>query len=89
MCLTGYFRNSQHSLLWSELVYTAADLLKFVNDRAYEQAFRTADSIQHEDIEHLLAFLDSAEMLLEVGCYLMTGSGAARWIVISIIQILK
>lgn len=85
---TGYLKNSTNSLLWTELVYSASDLLKFINDRAYDQAFRTANAIQTEKIEHLLAFLDSAEMMLEIGSYLI-GGNKAKWIAISSIQILK
>merc|ERR1712001_644407 len=39
-------------------------------------------------IEHLLAFLDSAEIVLEVGSFLI-GGNTAKWIVISSVQILK
>jgi len=85
---TGYLRESTNSLLWTELVYSASDLLKFINDRAYDQAFRTANAIQKEKIEHLLAFLDSAEIMLEIGSYLI-GGNTAKWIAISTIQILK
>lgn len=81
-------RDSTNSLLWSELVYSASDLLKFINDRAYEQAFKSAESIQYENIEHLLAFLDSAEIFLEVGCFLV-GGPTAKWIAISTVQVLK
>ena len=84
----GYFRHSQDSLLWSELVSSGADLLKFGNDRAYEQAFTTAHSIHYGSLEHLLAFLDTAEILLEVGSYL-AGGGTARWVAITVIQLLK
>ena len=81
-------RNSTNSLLWTELVYSASDLLKFINDRAYDQAFHTANAIDKEKIEHLLAFLDSAEIVLEVGSFLI-GGNTAKWIVISSVQILK
>ena len=48
----------------------------------------TASAIQEEKIEHLLAFLDSAEIMLEIGSYLI-GGNTAKWIAISSIQILK
>jgi len=84
----GYLSNSQSSLLWSEVVHSASEILKFVNDRAYEQAFKTANFVKHQDVEHLLAFLDTAEVLIEVGASMMGGS-KAKWIGISIIQTLK
>ena len=68
--ISGYLRNSTNSLLWSEVVYSASEVLKFINDRAYEQAFQTANAIQQENIEHFLAFLDSAEILFEVASFL-------------------
>lgn len=85
---TGYLRNSTDSLLWSELAYSASDLFKFVNDRAYEQAFQATNAIKHENIEHLLAFLDSVEIFLEIGAYLTSGE-AAKWIMVSILHVLK
>ena len=53
----GYLRESTNSLLWTELVYSASDLLKFINDRAYDQAFRTANAIQKEKIGEVICFL--------------------------------
>ena len=70
------------------MVYSLSDFLKFINDRAYEQAFRATNAIQYENIEHFLAFLDSAEIILELGSAL-TGGQTVKWIVISILQILK
>ena len=84
----GYLKNSTNSLLWTELVYSASEVLKFINDRAYEQAFQTANAIQHEKIENFLAFLDSAEICLEVTSFLL-GGNQAKWIAISIVQTLK
>ena len=52
----GYLRESTNSLLWTELVYSASDLLKFINDRAYDQAFRTANAIQKEKIGEVICF---------------------------------
>ncbi len=69
-------------------MYSASDVLKFVNDRAYEQAFRTVDAVESEKIETLLAFLDSTEMFLEVGS-LLVGGEKAKWIAVSIVQLLK
>jgi hypothetical protein len=86
--MIGYLRDSEHSLLLSELVHAASDVLKFVNDRAYQQAFNTANAIQYEKIEHLLAFLDTAEVLLEVGASMMGGE-MTKWVVVSTIQVLK
>ena len=85
---TGYLRNSTNSLLWSELAYSASDLFKFINDRAYEQAFQATNAIKYENIEQLLAFLDSAEIFLEIGASLVAGD-AAKWIMVSILQVLK
>ena len=75
-------------MLWSELAYSASDLFKFINDRAYEQAFHATNAIKYENIEQLLAFLDSAELFLEIGASLVAGD-AAKWIVVSILQVLK
>ena len=55
----GYLRESTNSLLWTELVYSASDLLKFINDRAYDQAFRTANAIQKEKIGEVICFFIS------------------------------
>ena len=85
---TGYLRNSTNSLLWSELAYSASDLFKFINDRAYEQAFQATNAIKYENIEQLLALLDSAEIFLEIGASLVAGE-AAKWIMVSILQVLK
>ena len=84
----GYLRDSQNSLLWTEVVFTFGDIFKFVNDRAYEQAFQTTRYVETDQIEKLLAFLDTAELLLEVGSSLV-GGHTAKWIVISTVQILK
>ena len=84
----GYLRDSQNSLLWTEVVFTFGDIFKFVNDRAYEQAFQTTRYVETDQIEKLLAFLDTAELLLEVGSNLV-GGHTAKWIVISTVQILK
>ena len=70
------------------MVYSLSDFLKFINDRAYEQAFRATNAIQYENIEHFLAFLDSVEIILEIGSALM-GGNTAKWIVISVLQVLK
>ena len=74
-------------MLWSELAYSASDLFKFINDRAYEQAFHATNAIKYENIEQLLAFLDSAELFLEIGASIVAGD-AAKWIVVSILQVL-
>ena len=84
----GYLRESKNSLLWSEVVFAFGDILKFVNDRAFEQAFHTTRYVHSEQIEQLLAFLDTAEVILEIGSSLI-GGHTAKWIVISTVQILK
>ena len=75
-------------MLWSEIVFSLGDILKFVNDRALEQAFHTTRYVKSEQIEKLLAFLDTVEVILEVGSSLI-GGNEAKWIVISTVQILK
>ena len=84
----GYLRDSKNSLLWTEVVFGFGDILKFVNDRAFEQAFHTTKYMKSEQIEQLLAFLDTAELFLEIGSSLI-GGHMAKWIVISTIHILK
>merc|ERR1712038_1472495 len=48
---TGYLRDSKNSLLWTEVVFGFGDILKFVNDRAFEQAFHTTKYMKSEQIE--------------------------------------
>lgn len=85
---TGYLRNSEKSLLWSELAFSLGDVVKFLNDRAYEQVFKVANAVEYNNVEYLLGFLDTAEILLEVGVGLVGGE-AARWTAIAVIQFLK
>lgn len=80
-------RESQNTLLWTELVHSASDLLKFINDRAFDQAL-LLNSIEDEKIEHFLACLDSLEILVEIGSFLMAGP-TAKWVAISIVQLFK
>ena len=86
--IAGYLRDSKNSLLWTEVVFGFGDILKFVNDRAFEQAFHTTKYMKSEQIEQLLAFLDTAELFLEIGSSLI-GGHMAKWIVISTIHKLK
>ncbi len=87
-CISGFMRNSRRTLLWSELAHSFSDVLRFINDRAYEQAFNVANVVDDKRIETFLGFLETAEVLLEVGSSLF-GGDVSRWVVISTVQVLK
>jgi hypothetical protein len=84
----GYFRNSDKSLLISEFISSVGEIIRFVNDRAFEQVGRLVGEIDRQKVENLLAFLEAAEIFLEIGAGFVGGE-VARWVVISIVQSLK
>ena len=72
----------------SEFISSVRDIIKFVNDRAFECVGRVVADIDRKNVENLLAFLDSAEIFLEIGAGFVGGE-PVRWVVIGILQTLK
>ena len=86
--IAGYFRNSDKSLLISEFISSIGEIVRFVNDRAFEHVGHLVGEIDRQQVEKLLAFLEAAEIFLEIGAGFV-GGDLARWVVISIVQTLK
>jgi hypothetical protein len=48
MPISGYFRNSDHSLLISEFISSVRDIVRFVNDRAFEHVGRVVGDLDRQ-----------------------------------------
>lgn len=72
----------------SEFISSIGEIVRFVNDRAFEQVDRIANGIDRARVEHLLGFLEASEIFLEVGAGIF-GTELSRWVVISVVQTLK
>jgi hypothetical protein len=74
--------------LISEFVSSIGEIIRFVNDRAFEQVGRIIGEIDRQHLEHVLGFLEASEIFLEIGAGFVGGE-VTRWVVISIVQTLK
>lgn len=84
----AYLRDSDKSLLISDLISSLGEVVRFVNDRALEKIRKHLDDVDRSKIQQLLGFLEVAEVFLEIAA-LLAGGEVAKWTVIVIIQTLK
>ena len=82
--LSGYVRNSS---VLSELIFSSANLITFLNDRILAGKFDLKDH-QYSRLENILSVLEMLEVFLEIAG-LRFGGPAARWAVIVAVQLLK
>ena len=82
--LAGYVRNSS---VLSELIFSSANLITFLNDRILAGKFDLKDH-QYSRLENILSVLEMLEVFLEIAG-LRFGGPAARWAVIVAVQLLK
>lgn len=85
--VAGRFENGQ---LISELIYTASNLLVFINDNVFKAAAKAIPKldISEERVMRVLTVLEYVEVFLEMAAQKKWGKKGA-WIVIVIVQILK
>ena len=82
--LSGYVRNSA---VLSELIFSSANLITFLNDRILSGKFELKDH-QYSRLESILSVVEMLEVFLEIAG-LRFGGPAARWAVIVAVQVLK
>lgn len=86
--VSAYLRDSDKSLLISDLIGSFGEIVRFVNDRALESVGKHLEDIERGKIEQLLGLLEVGEVFLEIAAFFV-GGHIAKWIVIIIIQTLK
>ena len=82
--LSGYVRNSA---VLSELIFSSANLITFLNDRILSGKFELKEH-QYSRLESILSVVEMLEVFLEIAG-LRFGGPAARWAVIVAVQVLK
>ena len=82
--LSGYVRNSA---VLSELIFSSANLITFLNDRILSGKFELKEH-QYSRLESILSVVEMLEVFLEIAG-LTFGGPAVRWAVIVAVQILK
>ena len=82
--LSGYVRNSA---VLSELIFSSANLITFLNDRILSGKFELKDH-QYSRLENILSVVEMLEVFLEIAG-LRFGGPAVRWAVILAVQVLK
>ena len=81
---SGYVRNSA---VLSELIFSSANLITFLNDRIISGKFELKDH-QYSRLESILSVVEMLEVFLEIAG-LRFGGPTARWAVIVAVQVLK
>ena len=82
--LSGYVRNSA---VLSELIFSSANLITFLNDRILSGKFELKEH-QYSRLEIILSVVEMLEVFLEIAG-LRFGGPAGRWAVIVAVQVLK
>ena len=83
---TAYWNKSRNSLLVTELIYKAGNLLHFLNDRVFEKAFN--NEAKRDRVKFFLGLIENTEVILELSGRL-AGGETGRWLVIVVVQLLK
>jgi len=83
--VAGYMKKS---VVLSELVYSAANLVTFLNDRILAQNVQCFSAAQYSRIEYILSTIETVEVFLELAAT-HVGGPSVKWAVIASVQILK
>jgi len=83
--VAGYVNKS---VVFSELLFSAANLVTFLNDRILSGSLSSLKEGQYSYIEKVLSMIEIVEVFLEIAAFRF-GGPASKWAVIVAIQVLK